>query len=68
MEDAVSDFVVWEPGETVVCILCNRQRGGDNPPGNWQREYDTNRRRVPIYGERIFPWSPPLGFMEWTQE
>ena len=44
------DFVVWEPGQVLICALCNRERGGDDPPGNWQRHYGSARRRVPIFG------------------
>lgn len=49
MEAAVSDFVVWEPGLTVVCVLCNGERGGDDPPGPWFRHRPSQRRRVPIF-------------------
>jgi hypothetical protein len=64
MEAAVSDFVIWEPGETVICVLCNRERGGDDPPGNWMRHRPSQRRRIPIFGER---WGT-LGYMEYIHE
>jgi hypothetical protein len=62
MQAAVSDFVVWEPGETLTCALCTRERGGADPPGPWQRHYNSARRRIPI-----FHYSPmsPVGYLEY---
>ena len=58
----MSDFIVWEPGETVICVLCGKERGGADPPGPWTRHYNAGRRRVPIYGaEGRFV----LGYMEY---
>lgn len=57
----MSDFVVWEPGETVICILCGGERGGDDPPGNWIRHRPSHRRRIPIFG----PHGSTLGHMEY---
>lgn len=59
MEDAVSDFAVWEPGETVLCVLCNCERGGDDPPGPWFRHQPSQRRRIAIFGDRM----RPLGYL-----
>ena len=53
------DFVTWEPGETLTCVLCGHKRGGDDPPGNWQRHYGTARRRIPVLG----PQGAVLGHM-----
>jgi hypothetical protein len=63
MQAAVSDFVDWEPGKAVVCVLCGRERGGADPPGPWIRNRQTHRRRMPI-----FHWSPlyPLGYLEYV--
>jgi hypothetical protein len=58
----VSDFVIWEPGETVTCVLCERERGGDDPPGNWFRHRPSHRRRVPIFG----PFGSVLGHLEYV--
>lgn len=61
MEAAVRDFVLWEPGETLTCVLCGRVRGGDDPPGPWFRHQPSARRRMPIYG----PHGSVLGYMEY---
>lgn len=69
MEAAVSDFVIWEPGETVICVLCNRERGGDDPPGNWFRHQPSARRRIPIFHAEQMPWGRLadrcLGYLEY---
>lgn len=57
------DLILWEPGETLVCVLCGGERGGQNPPGEWQRAYSTSQRRVPIYG----PGNTIVGHMEYTR-
>ncbi len=61
----MSDFVVWEPGETLFCVLCNGERGGSDPPGRWFRHHPSQRRRVPIFGP--FPGSV-VGYMEYVQQ
>lgn len=58
----MSDFVVWEPGLTTICMLCNGERGGDDPPGRWQRHVPTQRRRIPIWG----PHGSVLGYLEFV--
>jgi hypothetical protein len=68
MEAAVSDFVIWEPGETVMCVLCGRERGGDDPPGNWMRHRPSQRRRVPIFGVGAFDRLVVLGHMEYVHD
>jgi hypothetical protein len=61
----VSDFVTWEPGETVICVLCGRERGGGDPPGRWMRHRPSQRRRIPIFGE--VP-GRALGYLEYIRE
>jgi len=63
MEDAVSDFVIWEPGETVICMICDGERGGGDPPGNWFRHRPSHRRRIPIFG----PGRSILGHLEYIR-
>lgn len=63
MEDAVSDFVEWEPGMTIICALCEHERGGDDPPRPWQRNYKTHRRRIGIYDAGDARW--PMGYLEY---
>ena len=58
----MSDFVLWEPGETVICVLCGRERGGEDPPGNWMRHRPGRRRRIPIFG----PNRSILGHLEYV--
>lgn len=65
MEAAVSDFVTWEPGQTVICVLCGGERGGDDPPGPWQRHYGSARRRVPIFHVQG-PWVATVGYLEYV--
>ena len=55
------DLVLWEPGETVICVLCNHERGGDDPPGLWFRHRPSDRRRIPIFDAEPF-WRP-LGYL-----
>jgi hypothetical protein len=50
-QDAINDFVMWEPGDYVTCALCDFERGGDDPPGPWIRHLPSNRRRIRIFGE-----------------
>jgi len=61
----VRDFVGWEPGYTIICVLCNGERGGEDPPGPWQRHYGSNRRRIPIYGPPHSEGDSILGYMEY---
>jgi hypothetical protein len=35
------------------------ERGGADPPGPWQRHYDSARRRIPIWG----PAGGQLGYL-----
>ena len=63
LEDAVRDFVVWEPGESLICVLCQRKRGGADPPGNWFRHSPSQRRRIPIIGP-----AGALGYLEYVHE
>ena len=65
MEAAVSDFVVWEPGETLTCIICKRERGGADPPGPWFRHQPSNRRRIPIFHVRN-RWVAAVGYLEYV--
>lgn len=62
MEAAVSDLVKWEPGETIICVLCDREHGGDDPPGPWFRHRPTHRRRIPIFDTQ-HGWRTPLGYL-----
>lgn len=64
MEAAVSDFVLWEPGETVTCVLCGKERGGDDPPGPWHRHQPSARRRIPIFHAQG-RWIARVGYMEY---
>ena len=61
----MSDFVIWEPGETMTCVLCGRERGGSDPPGYWMRHRPSNRRRIPIFGMR--GWLVPMGYLEYVR-
>lgn len=61
----MSDFIVWEPGETVICVLCGKERGGADPPGPWTRNYSTGRRRVPILRFQIGMPPATVGYMEY---
>ena len=55
------DFVVWEPGETLTCVLCGRERGGTDPPGPWFRHQPSHRRRIPI-----FQGPATVGYLEYV--
>ena len=63
MEDAVGDFVLWGPGESLICVLCNRERGSADPPGRWFRHSPSQRRRVPIFGD----YGSVLGYLEYIR-
>jgi hypothetical protein len=68
MEAAVCDFVDWEPGSTVICVLCKAERGGVDPPGPWFRHRPSHRRRIPIFDgrfDRIIPHRA-LGYLEYV--
>lgn len=57
-ESAAVDFVVWEPGGTLICVECKSTRGGDHPPGNWVHHYPSHRWRIPIFaagGPQVCP-------------
>jgi hypothetical protein len=58
----VRDLIVWEPGQTLICVLCGRERGGDDPPRNWIRHRPSHRRRIPIWG----PGDAVLGHFEFV--
>jgi hypothetical protein len=58
----VSDLITWEPGETLVCVLCERERGGADPPGSWFRHRPSRRRRIPIFGPEL----EVLGHLEYV--
>lgn len=60
----MSDLVIWEPGETVICVLCERERGGDDPPGPWFRHSPSQRRRIPIFSK----YNTVLGYLEYIRE
>jgi hypothetical protein len=65
MEAAVRDFMVWEPGQTLICALCEGERGGDDPPGPWFRHQPSARRRIPIFHQG--EWSMPImGYLEYV--
>jgi hypothetical protein len=59
----VRDLIVWEPGQTLFCVLCERERGGADPPGNWTRHRPSQRRRMPIWG----PGDAVLGHLEYIR-
>jgi hypothetical protein len=60
----VSDLLIWEPGETLICVLCERERGGADPPGPWFRHWPSRRQRVPIFGAGL----EVLGYLEYLYE
>jgi len=60
----VCDFVDWEPGQTTICVLCNGERGGDDPPGPWFRHRPSQRRRIAIYEESDA--RRPMGYLEYV--
>jgi hypothetical protein len=62
----VSDFVVWEPGETLVCALCGRERGGSDPPGPWFRHQPSARRRIPIFHVSAHGYVATVGYLEYV--
>jgi hypothetical protein len=53
-------MVIWEPGETLWCAICQCERGGADPPGPWFRHSPSHRRRVPIYQGRS---RLPVGYL-----
>jgi hypothetical protein len=66
MKDAVSDFIDWEPGYSVICVLCNRERGGGDPPGPWMRHRPSQRRRIPIFD--ACDGRNPMGYLEYIHD
>lgn len=58
----MSDFVIWEPGQITICVLCSGERGGADPPGPWIRHRPSARRRIPIFG----PPGTVLGYLEYV--
>lgn len=66
----MSDLVEWEPGQTVICMLCEGERGGDDPPGPWIRHRSTSLpafvRRMPIFDAQR-PWKP-LGYFVYESD
>lgn len=62
VEAAIRDLLNWEPGGTLICVLCERERGGADPPGPWFRHRPSRRRREPIFGENL----EVLGYLEYV--
>jgi hypothetical protein len=56
----VRDFVLWEPGLSLICVLCEHERGGADPPGPWFRH--NSLRRIPIFHADL---PGPLGYLEY---
>jgi hypothetical protein len=55
-------MVLWEPGETLICAICERERGGDDPPGPWFRHRPSHRRRIVIFHRNPLL---PMGHLEY---
>jgi hypothetical protein len=49
-------------------MLCDGERGGDDPPGPWIRHRPSARRRIPIFGERRHPLGRALGYFVYVRE
>lgn len=64
-EAALCDLVEWEPGRTTACVLCESERGGDDPPGPWICHRPSHRRRIPIYDAR--DRRRPLGYLRYVR-
>jgi hypothetical protein len=64
----VRDFMIWEPGEKLYCVLCDKESGGADPPGNWFRHRPSHRRRIPILGpgDLFGPGDAVLGYLEYV--
>jgi hypothetical protein len=57
-------MVMWEPGETLICAICQGERGGADPPGPWFRRRPGDVRRIPIFQRTPLL---PLGYMEYRR-
>lgn len=60
-------MVLWEPGQTLFCVLCQHERGGADPPGPWFRHRPSHRRRIPIYKADGWAVTVPMGYLEYVR-
>lgn len=65
MSVALYVLSIWGPGDSLICVLCECERGVSDPPGPWVRHQPSHRRRYHVLAPGAILGT--LGFLEYVR-